>query len=91
MHISRIVAHQMLDVFCQRSFPSLLTMVGVATEFSGIKAEFSRHLDLGVRQMIPLAGVNPDLKFVGYPVFLSRATLSSWSYLTFENRPDIPV
>jgi hypothetical protein len=55
-----------LDVFSQRPFPSLLAVVGITAELFWIQAKFSRHLDLGVGQVIPLASVNPDLKFLWY-------------------------
>jgi hypothetical protein len=60
---------QMLDVLSQRPFPSMLTMVGITTEPFWVQAEFPCHLDLGMGQVIPLAGVDPDLEFVGYLVF----------------------
>jgi hypothetical protein len=75
---------QVFNVFSQRPFPSLLTVVGITTELFWIQAEFPCHLYLGVGQVIPFAGVNPDLEFGEYLVFCHERNLLSRSCASME-------
>ena len=51
---------QVLDVLRQRDFPLFLAVVGDA-ELSRVEPELASHLHLCMRQVIPLARVNPLL------------------------------
>lgn len=55
---------QMLNEFGQRHLPRLLLVVVLFTEPPRVHAEFSGHLDLRVREPMPLAGVDPNLELV---------------------------
>ena len=55
----------LLNELRKRHFPGLLPVVRDATELLGIHPQFASHLNLGMRQVITLAGFDPRLELVG--------------------------
>ena len=54
---------ELLDELGKRRFPRLLMMVRLLTEFLRIHPQFPCHLNLGMGEVKPFAGINPDLIF----------------------------
>ena len=52
----------MLNEIWQRCFPFLLRMVVELPELLWVHPQFSRHLNLGVGEMMPLSRLHPDLQ-----------------------------
>jgi hypothetical protein len=53
---------EMLNEIRQRRFPFLLPVVVDLPELLRVHPEFSRHLNLGVSEMMPLSRLNPNLQ-----------------------------
>src|SRR2546421_459126 len=55
------LAVQVLNELGKWLLPGLLTVVVELAELPGVQAELTRHLNLCMRQPVPLAGVYPGL------------------------------
>lgn len=56
---------EVLDELGEWQFPPLLLMVVELAHFRRVHAQLSRHLDLGVRQAVAMACIDPRLQLRG--------------------------
>jgi len=57
------LAIQVGDENREWGLPWFLPVIGKAAKLPGIEAQFTRHLDVGVREMKPFSGLHPRLIF----------------------------
>ena len=75
--------------FRERELPRLLVGIIDLAQLLWIHAEFARHLNVSVRETVPLTRVDPDLKsvggaFAGHAVHTPR---DQWRYASNHSAP----
>jgi len=70
----------------QWQFPGLLFVVGNTAELFRVHAQFPGHLDMSVRKMVSLAGIDPSLLFLRYLFLFCHELVSSEAALPAQTR-----